>query len=164
MMTINLCTFNKGIIDNDIWISNDNVPNDRKLDVSKLPLCPKIVIPQIINNNTISGSSYLGNYYFYIRYKINDYDYTQWYNFGYPIMNEFEIDKTIHKKIKSNKENYDIVNNQAVGAHETYRSCEITISFNENIDLIDKCININITNIDKNYNYFQIGYICVSNT
>ena len=79
-------------------INVDKIVN-QTIDESKVSICPEVKIPTIENINYIKGNAYKGWYYFFIRYKIDNTDYTQWYNFGQPIY----VD-TINKYLLSTKE------------------------------------------------------------
>ena len=166
MMTINLGTFTKGYInDNKIWNSSVGEFNDRELETYKLPICPEVCIPKIINDYKINNKSYCGNYYFYIRYKINEYDYTQWFNIGYPILNEQRTNKLIHNKVLSNEQNKDFNNEDLLGAYQSDKSeGGIYINVNENSDLINNSIVIELEHNNLLYDKCQIGYICIANT
>ena len=76
---IPLRTINLGNFD------DDSVYNDLNLIDSQLSISPEVFIPSLSSVKYIAGSAYKGWYYLFIRYKINSVDYTQWYNFGYPI-------------------------------------------------------------------------------
>lgn len=152
LRTINLGNFDK----------SSNIFNDRDIEVYKTPLCPEVCLPQIENNNIINGSSYIGIYYFYIRYKINQYDYTQWYNFGYPIYHEHISTELIHKKVKTNVENKDSYGNELIGAFATTVPPLINVNTNKNKDLLEYSIIIDILHKNILYDYCQIGYICVA--
>lgn len=65
-------------------INIDKIIN-QTIDKSKVSICPEVKIPTINNINYVKGNAYKGWYYFFIRYKIDKTDYTQWYNFGQPI-------------------------------------------------------------------------------
>ena len=65
-------------------INIDKIVN-QTIDESKVSICPEVRIPTINNINYVKGNAYKGWYYFFIRYKIDNTDYTQWYNFGQPI-------------------------------------------------------------------------------
>ena len=65
-------------------INIDKIVN-QTIDESKVSICPEVKIPTINNINYVKGNAYKGWYYFFIRYKIDNTDYTQWYNFGQPI-------------------------------------------------------------------------------
>lgn len=173
MMTINLGTFTNGNYNNSsdknikyIWISSNNEFNDRELEPYKLPICPEVSLPQVTNISNIKGNSYIGTYYVYIRYKINKYDYTQWFNIGYPIINEFKQDTIIHNKNYKNDNNKSDDNyGKLIGAYKTSRTGKLSSYFNQNVDLINNCINITIEHPSNLlYDYCQIGFICVAKT
>lgn len=166
MMTINLGTFTKGSINNNkIWNSSVGEFNDRELETYKLPICPEVSLPQITNISNVKGNSYIGTYYVYIRYKINKYDYTQWFNIGYPIINEYKQNTIIHKKDTINEKNKDENNiNSSPGTNATTRTIKLESYVNQNVDLINNCLNIEISTNNILYEYCQIGFICVSKT
>lgn len=174
MMTINLGTFTDGYFLSNFpdWITNIGEFNDRFLEPYKLPICPEVSLPQVTNVSNIKGNSYIGTYYVYIRYKINKYDYTQWFNIGYPIINEFKQDTVLHEKITINGEGMsdgvieikDTTNDVLAGAYETKRKCKLSSYINQNKDLINNCLDIKIEHNNILYNYCQIGFICISKT
>ena len=172
MMTINLGTFTKGYTSPSNtglrkyrWISSLGEFTDRILEPYKLPICPEVSLPQITNVNNIKGNSYIGTYYVYIRYKINKYDYTQWFNIGYPIVNEYKQNTIIHEKIAVNEKNKTAFGEEELaGANATTKVKRLQTYVNANIDLITKCINLNIQHDNILYDYCQIGFICISKT
>lgn len=172
MMTINLGTFTKGYIPpNNVgpkrhdWISSLGEFTDRTLEPYKLPICPEVSLPQITNVSNIKGNSYIGTYYVYIRYKINKYDYTQWFNIGYPIINEYKQDMIIHQKVTKNEKNKSDNNiEDLIPTNKTNRDCKLNTYVNQNVDLINNCLNINIQHNNILYDNCQIGFICISNT
>lgn len=166
MMTINLGTHTKGRINADgyTWDSTIGEFNDRNLEPYKLPICPEVRLPQINNVRNIKGNSYIGTYYVYIRYKINKYDYTQWFSIGYPIINEFKQDTILHKKNKTNTENKAVNGKDLLGAHQSNRVCNLKSYLNQDTDLINNALNIDIVHNDILYDYCQIGIICISKT
>lgn len=177
MMTVNLGTFTKGHYNSTsaplvkyAWVSDNNEFNDIGLEPYKLPICPEVILPQINNVRNIKGNSYIGTYYVYIRYKINKYDYTQWFNIGYPIVNEFKQNVTLHEKITKNEENSPdgilIIDeeNTLKGAYKTNRVCKLETYINQDKDLINSCVNLKIEHNDLLYDYCQIGFICIAKT
>lgn len=175
MMTINLGTFTEGrrlpgTNKAPDWISTIGEFNDRNLESYKLPICPEVSLPQITNVNNIKGNSYIGTYYVYIRYKINKYDYTQWFNIGSPIINEFKQNVTLHEKITKNEENSPdgIITidekNTLKGAYKTNRVCKLETYINQDKDLINSCIDLKITHNNLLYSHCQIGFICIAKT
>lgn len=167
MMTINLGTFTKGHItsQNDYtWISENNEFNDRGLELYKLPLCPEVSLPQINKIEYHNNSAYQGYYIPYIRYKINEYDYTQWIQFGHPIVNNIIEPVKLHVKNSTNIEGKDELGLDCVNAHKTSRPYAMTGYFSKNVDVIYNSINLTITHLEKKYNYYQLGFICIAKT
>ena len=58
---------------------------DRELNAGLHAVSPELTLPKISDFNYVPGTTYKGWYYFFIRYKINDIDYTHWFPIGYPI-------------------------------------------------------------------------------
>lgn len=120
--------------------------NNYNLNPKTFPICPEVVIPQTINSEIIKGYSKKGWYHFYIRYKIDDYNYTQWFDFGESFyLDEFK-DQKIFKYLY--KELYIDVNN----------------IFSNDTDIVNKAIKFIINNLDNKYKYYQIAYTCSSKT
>lgn len=170
MMTINLGTFTEGYLSPSVlrrhdWVSTVGEFTDRSLEPYKLPICPEVSLPQITNVSNIKGNSYIGTYYVYIRYKINKYDYTQWFNIGYPIVNELKQNTIIHEKVAINEKNKTAFEEEELaGANATTRVKRLQTYVNADTDLITKCINLNIHHDNILYDYCQIGFICISKT
>lgn len=170
MMTINLGTFTEGYLSPSVvrrhdWVSSVGEFTDRTLEPYKLPICPEVSLPQITNVSNIKGNSYIGTYYIYIRYKINKYDYTQWFNIGYPIINEFKQDTIIHQKVTTNDKNRSDNNEEElIGTNSTLNKTKLNTYINQNVDLINNCLNINIKHSDILYDYCQIGFVCIAKT
>lgn len=154
LRTINLGDFSK----------STNIFNDRDIEPYKTPLCPEVCLPKINYDSLITGSLYKGVYHFYIRYKINKYDYTQWYNFGYPIVLDKQTEKTINKKLTYNDINKDFNGEELKGAFPTTSINNLLINISSDTDIANSCINININHDSILYEYFDLGIICVSNT
>lgn len=170
MMTINLGTFMEGDVEGDPadlynWNNSNYEFNDRELEPYKLPICPEVSLPQITNSTFIKGKSYIGTYYVYIRYKINKYDYTQWFNIGYPIVVDDKHESIIHKKVTKNDiDKSDNNNEELAGASETSKTFELKTYINTDTDLINKCVDLNIYHNSLLYDYCQIGFVCVAKT
>lgn len=64
---------------------DDTIYNDIDLENNRISISPEVRIPSMNDISYVSGNSYKGWYYIFIRFKINSVDYTQWFNFGYPI-------------------------------------------------------------------------------
>lgn len=139
--------------------TNENIENDLHLQDKQLSLIPEVNIPNIINYNYITGSSYKGWYFLFIRYKINTVDYTQWYNFGNPIY----LDNVNLYQIV--RENFYISHGASYEESMAVNSGFSDI-ISENLDICNKTFTIDIdTNIFKNdYNTYQLGFICSNKT
>lgn len=145
MMTLNLGQFGKdfGYIDNDgIWVDETVIPNDRTLNESKLSIVPEVELPRITSVDYVSGEAYNAWYYIYIRYKINKFDYTQWYSIGFPI---YVLN----------------VNNLTVVDLEKHRLITQGV---DGSDKIGKTFQIDLDCIDTNYSKYQLGFIVINKT
>ena len=131
---------------------------DKELDSGLHAISPELRIPKLSDFNYVPGTTYKGWYYFFIRYKINNIDYTHWFPIGYPIF-ICDIEKqTIFKygfKLKG-ESNYNIA-----GAID-YFSSKSDIS-KETINILIDDLDNESNEDDKNkYKFYQIGFICVS--
>lgn len=174
LRTINLGRFDS--IDNDY--SDLNTPDEL------LSISPEIYLPNISNQTYIKGSAIKGWHYFYIRFKINKVDYTQWYPFGFPIyidnIEEVNIIKygfnqciyadRSYAGFSREKERRIFPSFEPVGfvtGCSDYISnksevATITAKFNIDFNNVDKLsILYGNNNIDKKFTY-QIGFVCSS--
>ena len=87
-----IITFSEYDADIDVPVKTINLDKDSELNNKLFPLSPELKLPNINNVNYISGLAYKGWYHIFIRYKINQYDYTKWNHIGFPIF----IDKFIN--------------------------------------------------------------------
>lgn len=147
---------------------------DTGLDKLRLALNPEIRIPELKDHKYIKGDSPNGWYYFYIRYKINDYDYTKWFSFGYPILCAGIEEQQIVKDL--NKIDYPYSKKIISETGNTSANVVITTSYTKEVTLLnpygasDSFINnkgintesivLTIDNIDNNYQNYQIAYCC----
>lgn len=151
-------------------INIDKIVN-QTIDESKVSICPEVKIPTINNINYVKGNAYKGWYYFFIRYKIDNTDYTQWYNFGQPIYVDTINNNIIIK--------YCYPKNIIVGGNEYVNltdlldenkglcsGCSDYIS--DNSDIANESIKFDIidNNNDNNIRYikYQIGFIVANKT
>lgn len=141
-------------------INIDKDPVNGSINNYKLSIVPEVKLPSIDNINYISGNAYKGWYYFFIRYKINDNNYTQWYNFGEPIFID-NIENNVIIKYCS-KPNYTAT---TMAYDPTYGFCTgASDYFSNNKDICNKTIKFNIKDIDSRYDKYQIGFIVFSKT
>ena len=124
---------------------------DRDLNEGLHAVSPELILPKISDFAYVPGTTYKGWYYFFIRYKINNVDYTHWFPIGYPI---FICDIEKQTIFKYGFKYRDSTKYNITGAVD-YFSSKSNIS-NETIEL-------NLIDFDdERYNYYQIGFICVS--
>ena len=148
---IPLHTINLGKWDGDVV--------DEDLDYDTLATNPSIKIPSISNFNYISGTAYKGWYNFFIRFKLNNRDYTKWYHIGFPILLDEIFNSTIFKyyqpdELVSGKEYPGTV----YGGDAYAKTSNI-------LDICSKTIKLYLDFDDsvKDKTY-QIGFICSTKT
>lgn len=155
LKTINLGNFDDEKVYNDL-----NVPD------SHLSITPEVHIPKMQDITYIAGNAYKGWYYFFIRYKINSIDYTQWFSFGFPIyidsLERFSITKYCYRQHNDMSAGsvWDIVmpkdssDGYCAGASDYFSSTSDVANTTANF-------RIHFDNNDK-FDKFQIGLICSS--
>ena len=124
------------------------------LNPKTFPICPEVNIPTITNWNITKGLSKKGWYHFYIRYKINKYDYTQWFSFG----RAFYLDDTEEKIIFKYKATAETANNPNEPVWQQ------TSIISTNGDICQKSIQFELYNLSDIYEAYQIGFICNTKT
>ena len=160
-----MCTLNLGewndVYNNIADFSKCKIPNDLLLSNDKISIVPEVKIPSFNKVEFISGRTYKGWYQFYIRYKISEYNYTQWYNFGYPIHNTSLVNNVILKycyglsPISVTKANVD-------GLRYLDGYCSgFSDYINDELDICTNDIKINILD-ENNYDNYQIGVVISS--
>lgn len=141
-----LSVANLGKWENDI-INTTNL----NMNVNTFPLCPET---PIINPTSVSyekGLSKKGWYNFYIRYKIDDNNYTKWISFDEPrYLDSFKAKKIYESK---NSEGQDVSFVHDLISDE-YDICNLTINFQLNFEKASLL----------NYNKYQIAFICSTKT
>lgn len=141
-----------------VWNGENTTSEELNFYDGKLALSPEVKIPSISSFDYVPGNSYKGWYYYFIRYKINKNDYTRWFPIGFPIfITNLDI-KNIFKYGLNNglRDNNIILDSFILNGVSDY------ISSKE--DTTDESVLINISNLDKNYKCFQIGFCCISKT
>ena len=130
---------------------------DRELDAGLHAVSPELIIPKINDFSYVPGSTYKGWYYFFVRYKINNVDYTHWFPIGYPIF-ICDIEKQSIFKYGFKEK----------GAN-TYTIAGAVDYFSSKSDISKETVNIKIDNLDitkeqgkEKYKFYQIGFICVA--
>ena len=152
-------------------INIDKIIN-QTIDKSKVSICPEVKIPTINNINYVKGNAYKGWYYFFIRYKIDNTDYTQWYNFGQPIYVDTINNNSIIKycyplNILGAGDNYANIISLLDENKGLCSGCSDYIS--DNSDIANESIKFDIidnNNDNDNIRYikYQIGFIVANKT
>lgn len=141
--SVPLRTINFGKFEDDIG----QLPNEL------LSVNPKVNIPTLDGYDYVPGNLPKGWYYVFIRYKIDNNDYTNWY----PISDKILISLLEKQNIIKYYGRIDISEKTegsfVTGAYDY---------FNSDDDLSNSNIKLNIINLDNNYKYYQVGCIFVS--
>ena len=161
-----LRVFNLGKF-NDTNINN----NQFKDEISSI--IPEVKLPSIESHYYVKGSCYKGWTYLYIRFKINKTDYTQWYNFGYPIFVDDIYRQQIFRycfyqyRVGRNAAELDLYNVDDVDGHSSVpmdgfgTGCYDGFSNNSEISNTTFAINLNFNNFN-NFDQYQLGFVCAS--
>lgn len=152
--------------------------NDTNIDSSQFnytisSIIPEVKLPSITNHYYVKGSCYKGWTYLYIRFKINKTDYTQWYNFGYPIFVDDIYRQQIFRycfyqyRTGRNNAETDLYNVDDVDGHSAVpmdgfgTGCYDGFSNNSEISNTTFAINLNFNNFN-NFDQYQLGFVCAS--
>ena len=127
---------------------------DKQILPKKLPINPEITIPSVIDYEFIKEQSYKGEYYFFLRYKINETDYTQCYNISNKILICDIERQAIIKYYGYSTEGENNYVPFSTGALD---------NFSNDQDVTQQTVELKINNIDVDYSHYQIGFICVRN-
>lgn len=161
LRVFNLGKFNDTNIDN----------NQFKDEISSI--IPEVKLPSIESHYYVKGSCYKGWTYLYIRFKINKTDYTQWYNFGYPIFVDDIYRQQIFRycfyqyRVGRNAAELDLYNVDDVDSHSAVpmdgfgTGCYDGFSNNSEISNTTFAINLNFNNFN-NFDQYQLGFVCAS--
>lgn len=145
LRVLNLGEFNK-----ELSIIDSNALNNNKLHA----INPEVIIPNI-SHNFINGNSYKGWHYIFIRYKISNNTYTNWFSTNYSIYLDSFEEKTISKYIVSAYYKDPALIN-------SYFNSYIKRRISNNSDITNFTYNLNIDNLDTRYYTYQIGVIVIS--
>lgn len=161
LRVFNLGKFNDTNIDN----------NQFKDEISSI--IPEVKLPSIESHYYVKGSCYKGWTYLYIRFKINKTDYTQWYNFGYPIFVDDIYRQQIFRycfyqyRVGRNAAELDLYNVDDYDGYSTVpmdgfgTGCYDGFSNNSEISNTTFAINLNFNNFN-NFDQYQLGFVCTS--
>ena len=159
---IPLRTINLGNFDDDTIFNDKDVP-DNVLSIS-----PEVYIPAMRNLKYVKGNAYKGWYYLFVRFKINSVDYTQWFNFGFPIfvdsLEKYAITKYCYEQKITGMANSDA--HAIVAPENPYDGFCAGASdyFSNTSDIANETFKIDIYFNGNNriYSKYQIGIICAS--
>lgn len=161
LRVFNLGKFNDTNIDN----------NQFKDEISSI--IPEVKLPSIESHYYVKGSCYKGWTYLYIRFKINKTDYTQWYNFGYPIFVDDIYRQQIFRycfyqyRVGRNAAELDLYNVDDADGHSSVpmdgfgTGCYDGFSNNSEISNTTFAINLNFNSFN-NFDQYQLGFVCAS--
>ena len=132
---------------------------DRELNAGLHAVSPELILPKFTDFAYVPGKTYKGWYYFFIRYKINNIDYTHWFPIGHPIF-ICDIEKqTIFKYgYRSDRKSHYPIENQT----PKYTLSGAIDYFSSKSNIANETVDINLTNFDERYSFYQIGFICVA--
>lgn len=138
-----LRTINLGKFEDEV----EQLPN------ALLPINPEVYIPTLFSYDYITGNLPKGWYHIFIRYKIDNNDYTKWFDLGGDILvNDIEK-QSIFKLYGYYKDEID--KPFSTGALDY---------FSTNHDITNETLKLDLSYIDNRYKYYQIGFICHNTT
>lgn len=152
---------------------NDINIDSKQFESTVSSIIPEVKLPSITNHYYVKGSCYKGWAYLYIRFKINKTDYTQWYNFGYPIFVDDIYRQQIFRycfyqyRTGRNNAETDLYNIDDVDGHSAVpmdgfgTGCYDGFSNNSEISNTTFAINLNFNNFN-NFDQYQLGFVCAS--
>lgn len=152
---------------------NDINIDSKQFESTISSIIPEVKLPSIESHYYVKGSCYKGWTYLYIRFKINKTDYTQWYNFGYPIFVDDIYRQQIFRycfyqyRTGRNKAEIDLYNVDDVDGHSAVpmdgfgTGCYDGFSNNSEISNTTFAINLNFNSFN-NFSQYQLGFVCAS--
>lgn len=129
-------------------------------------LNPEVIIPSI-DTKYIIGNAYKGWYYIFIRYKLSNDNYTQWFNTNASIfIDAFKETNIINYIVSDQTPNRDNTAGIKINGKYTNTDAAITkdiinVNCSTDNDIASISFINNINNIDKNYNNYQLGFIII---
>lgn len=152
---------------------NDINIDSKQFESTVSSIIPEVKLPSIESHYYVKGSCYKGWTYLYIRFKINKTDYTQWYNFGYPIFVDDIYRQQIFRycfyqyRTGRNNAETDLYNVDDVNGHSAVpmdgfgTGCYDGFSNNSEISNTTFAINLNFNSFN-NFSQYQLGFVCAS--
>lgn len=129
--------------------------NENQLEKSVLhSICPEVNVPKV-RINYIDGSANKGWYYIFIRYKISEDTYTQWFDTNaHALVDSFNGTRFFSQYISKDAPGDRNPKGIFISYAETYIS--------DDTDVSKISFNCNVNDKDTNYDYYQLGFICVN--
>lgn len=155
LRTINLGKFNQEL----------NKEDKKQLNLINLhSICPVVRIPNV-SFNQINGYANVGWYYIFIRYKISNNTYTQWFNtnesvFIYNYKHENLVYNFIGPSAKLSKE--DSTNYESTETVTNTYEIAADVDIAENKNMSSKSYWVEFTNLDTDYIAYQVGFINIT--
>ena len=130
---------------------------DRELNAGLHAVSPELILPKFTDFTYVPGKTYKGWYYFFIRYKINNIDYTHWFPIGYPIF-ICDIEKQTIFKYGFKSDYTSHLENST----DRYTLSGCIDYFSSKSNIANETVDIALDNFDERYKFYQIGFICVA--
>lgn len=141
-----------------LHIKDDNHLDSDDIDWAKTPLCPEV--PYCVCNELdwVEGHAYKGYYEFYIRYKIDDDNYTQWFYInGKPL-----VDEVNESQIENIPFQHDDAGSGLALSYPPRYGTAFLVTNNNDICNLSLRLNLKFGLCSTIYNTIQIGYIVSS--
>ena len=120
------------------------------------PICPEVRIP-IVNTNIQKGNAYKGWYYIFIRYKISNNNYTQWFNTNETVyIDSFDYESIIKIYYTHLGDDNDAATN------DYYNNGKYNFIISDNKDIATNTFKCSLSFLDNKYKEYQLGFICIS--
>ncbi len=123
------------------------------------PICPEVIIPNI-TTNYIYGNAYKGWYFIFVRYKISNNTYTQWFNTNKTVLVDIADEQLIEKYSLAYTNNYDT--SEHLVEENKYATATVSDNISTDLDISTVSILCKTNNIDKRYKKFQYGFVIIS--
>lgn len=117
------------------------------------PIVPEVIIPTMTHSYS-KGNSYKGWYTVFIRYKISENNYTQWYNINKSIFVD-EYKETYIEDYWLSYKNSDKNVSNPPKFYRAYTTKDISLSF----DNCNITFNLSINRLDSRYKNYQLGFV-----
>lgn len=151
---IPLKVINLGKFEENISADSINQLNKKELH----SICPEVKIPTA-TIKYINGNAYKGWYYIFIRYKISDSTYTQWFDLNANVfIDDYKSTSFFDYWISG-----ELTDNTGVSGDRVPNiNTDIYYTFSNELDISKISFNVEINNDTKLYSKYQLGFINVT--